>query len=204
MLDAENAAGFQGSGGRTDAAALQERWDNRKKMFGMHLYPGLGEDTGFGPSDSLLRTAGRLAHEATEHATVLPKPSEEDDDPALPGKDRKSAMWEVEGVCAAYSPRHQAVFFWGPEQGPGWRPGVFDPRPVRFIPVGYTAAEVAVRGALMAKGVKIPAQGPIPLTPDRVEDWMKAGGGPMWARPKTDLFDRLWELAGKKPESAVY
>jgi len=196
---AENAAGFEGSNGRAGAEALQERWDNRKRMFGMHLYPGVGDDTGFGPSQERLKVAGTLAYEATAYATVMPKLPEKDNDDDV-------ILWEVQGVCAAYSPGHQAMFFWGPEEGPGWKPGVFDPRLVRFVPVGYSAAEVAVTRALTEKGVGIrtDSRDPIPFTPKLVDDWMKAGGGPMWARPKTDLFDRLWELAGKEPESADY
>ncbi|OBI18360.1 hypothetical protein A5713_18030 [Mycobacterium sp. E2497] len=196
LLSAENATDFQGNFPSAEER-LQERWNNRKAMFGMHLYPGVGDDTGFGPVERLLQVAGQLAHDATEYATVLPKKDE---------TGTYGAIWDVQGVCAAYSApeKHDAMFFWGPEAGPGkglFKQDVFDQCAVKFIPVGYRAAKIAVKTALGAKG-----GGDLDrrFRPTELEAWMKAGGGPMWMKPRTELFDRLQELAGNKPPPEDY
>lgn len=217
LLSAEkDLAEFEGSayepGGpniRTGSEALQERWDNRTKMFGLHLYPGVGADTGFGPTQRLLQVAGTLAQKATRHATVLPKKHPEAPDQTHDENDRYGKIWDVEGVCAAYSPTHKTMFFWGPAEGPECPDTFDDSLPVQFVPVGYKDADIAVKAFLRNKKVKIPNEPadpkeptePISLPPEIAKDWaMNAGGGPMWSRPETDLFRRLWNLAGQKPK----
>lgn len=261
LLSSEkDSANFEGSlrenGAQlTGAEALRERWNNRAKMFGLQLYRGVGGigddssyDSGFGPSDRLLReqgitidkdkdaarsrqllqTAGTLAQKAAGFARVEPLPAEPspteespsgaDVETSQQNQDRYGPIWNVAGIYAAHSPRHQSVFFWGPEEGPGWKDDTLklDQLPVQFVPVGYYAAQDAVATFLneheFLKGTPNYPGGPNPVVihPDPkaegvpqnwpenwINDWpMNAGGGPMWAKPNTELIKNLWKLAG--------
>ncbi len=147
---------------------LQERWDNRKAMYGMHLYPGFGREGGFGLEVNLLKVAGELAYEASRYATVLPDKDET--------TDKYGDVWrlrEPKAAQAAYFPKYDAMFFWGPADGVGW--DLFEEHEIeqceiRLVPISYDA----VRNA---KGVK-------------------SGGRPMWMEPRTDdLLKQLHELA---------
>ena len=100
IANAENFPPFQ--------PYLQERWNNRKAMYGMHLYPGFG-------SEYLLQEAGRLAYEASRYATVLP-----DKDETTGEYGDVWPLREPVGAWAAYFPKYDAMFFWGPAEGAGW------------------------------------------------------------------------------------
>lgn len=193
---------------RTREQCLKERWENRKAMFGMHLYPGVGDDDGFGrtvwppepgtreerlrkAAARLLTVAGTRAREASQHATVQPLKNadgEYDDE-----------LWHLDpkAVSAAYSANHDAFFFWGPTEGPGWGPpasgptwpkNLFEPRAVCMVPIDYGNLADADFDASAAENSQdrewIKAGGA----------WMESGGGPMWMQPRTELLTQLHEL----------
>jgi hypothetical protein len=177
---AENTTGWWSDHPRSDADCLQERWDNRKAMFGMHLYPGVGGDDGFGSAAQLLETAGKLARDASRHATVLPAKDE--------ATGQYGKIWrlrEPAGAWAAYSAGHAAMFFWGPADGPGW--DLFEQCPIRLIPVDYIAVENAVSDNFQGDIETVePSDRPL---------WMQSGGRPMWMEPRTkELLDQLHDL----------
>ncbi|MEE6177865.1 hypothetical protein [Mycobacterium sp. 050134] len=155
---------------------LQERWDNRKAMYGMNLYPGFDTEDGFG-TQHLLEKAAQLAKEASRYGKVLPDTTGEYEDgwPLL-----KSNEGTV--TKAAYSQEHGAIFFWGP--GPqGW--DLFEPHDIRLVPINYDA----VRNA---NGVKPGENSPYSV---------KSGGGPMWMQPRAgELVTKLNELAGDQSD----
>ncbi len=201
---------------------LTERWNHRKRVFGMHLNPGVGDeedpfghefrvewikppwpqperreihDIRDGATERLLDRAGRLAHDATEYATVMPQVPKQDDQPEgdeQPTTDEPSKqhthLWglqEPEGVFGAYYEKQQAMFFWGPQGGgPGWNiPDLFTECHVKFVPIDYPDVDVA----LHAHGGSGPA---------REQPWAQAGGGAMWRQPRTDeLTQRVKRLA---------
>lgn len=127
--------------GASGAQRLAERWGNRKAMFGLNLYPGFGDEDGFG-ADFLLTKAAELAREASRHNTVLPH----EDDIA---KD----CWrlrdgEEKGPWAAYFPEQDATFFWGP--GPdGW--DRFTKCAILLVPIDYDKVK-SVGGTLKSGG----------------------------------------------------
>ena len=161
--------GFVGADGQQE---LQRRWDNRKAMYGMNLYPGFDKEDGFEPKDQeqpmansrasagakfLLEKAGRLAKEASRHGKVLPDTTGEYENgwPLLKPKEGMATK-------AAYSRQHDAMFFWGP--GPeGWD-HLFEPRDIRLVPINYDAVSWA----------------------DDDKRVVHSGGGPMWMQPRTD------------------
>lgn len=153
---------------------LNDRWDNRKAMYGMNLYPGFDKDDGFGLK-FLLEKAGQLAKEASQYGKVLPDTTGEYEN-GWPLPKPKEGM----ATKAAYSRKHGAMFFWGP--GPeGW--DLFEQRDIRLVPINYDA----VRNA---NGVKPGENSPYSV---------KSGGGPMWMQPRTDeLVKKLNELATTK------
>jgi hypothetical protein len=200
---------------------LTERWTNRKRVFGMHLYSGVGDDDCFGhqyefipglppwvvpdhldhrecSTERLLEIAGKLAHDASAYATVLPQ--------VPPGKcqqkggqDDRKVVWELQqpaGVVGAYFAARDATFFWGPEKGPGWekqddnKTNLFTPCSVKFIPINYQH----VRNA-----VKVIGENPDHYDHTSEPAWARAGGGAMWRQPRTDLMQRLKAL-GADPE----
>lgn len=210
IREAEVENNWQYGCGGTPAERLQERWNNRKAMFGMNLYPGVGQDDdGFGPAKTLLETAGTLAWAASEHATVLPakKP------PAAAGNtveedEYDDYLWDLEepkGAVAAYSADHGALFFWGPTAGPGWdiptRDGkkrLFEPHAVKLVPIGYLAANTAVTTRNPADESDTD-EAATPSAPP----WMTSGGAAMWLEPPTDMMTELHKFAPKhdKPKS---
>ncbi len=116
---------------------LTERWENRKSLYGMNLYPRLGSD------ENLLQEAGRLAHEASQYGTVLP---DKDETTGEYGK-----VWRLrkpEGAWAAYFPPHDAMFFWGPADGAGW--DLFERCEIRLVPINYDAVRNA--GVVQSSG----------------------------------------------------
>ncbi|OBH33535.1 hypothetical protein A5692_14075 [Mycobacterium sp. E342] len=207
---------------------LTERWTNRKRVFGMHLYSGVGDDDCFGhqydfipglppwvvpdhvdnrerSTERLLEIAGKLAHDATAYATVLPLvPPEKDQQKG--GQDGQKVVWKLQqpsGVVGAYFAAHDATFFWGPEEGPGWekqddnKNNLFTQCPVKFIPINYQH----VRNALMAIG-----EDPDHYDHKTEPAWATAGGGAMWRQPRTDLMKRLKALgeeSEKEPAGPV-
>ncbi|MHA7664420.1 hypothetical protein [Mycolicibacterium sp. HS_4_1] len=192
-----------------DWDCLVERWTNRKRVFGMHLYAGVGDDDGFGhsftgdgqeidgvkPVERLREIAGRLAQAATAHAQVLPQ---------LPTKDQQEdspPIWglqEPAGVVGAYFAERDATFFWGPAAGSGWdlrQPGsdkhLFAPCPVKFIPIDYGD----VSDALKSIGEDFEH-----FDHKTAPAWATAGGGAMWRRPRARLMQRLKALSGQSEE----
>lgn len=193
-----------------DWDCLVERWTNRKRVFGMHLYAGVGDDDCFGqlfsddgrksdgvkPVARLRDIAGHLAQDAAAHAQVLPQlPKKDEQDDAPP-------IWELHeppGVVGAYFTARDATFFWGPAAGPGWdlrQPGsdkrLFTPCPVKFIPVDYGD----VSDALKSIGEDFEH-----FDHKSAPAWAASGGGAMWRRPRAKVMQRLKALSGESEES---
>jgi len=205
--DAEVENNWKYGCGGSPEECLQQRWDNRKSMFGMHLYPGVGQDDdGFGPAGKLLKTAGTLAYEASQYATVLPAKKSSAAAKSTAEEDKyDDFLWQLQepqGAVAAYSAEHEALFFWGPKAGPGWdlrtRAGdklLFETRTVKLVPIGYNAVKNAVPKA----------SGPVDQsdtddgeTSGATPPWMTSGGGPMWAEPRTEILTELRTLAPQR------
>lgn len=146
---------------------LRERWDNRKSMFGMNLYPGVGDRIGLGSQMDLLEAARQLAFEASKHGSVLPAKEKTADGKA----EKYGDMWRLqdpEAAMAAYCADQDALFLWGPRKGPWWAD--LQPCELRFVPIDYKAVS-------SAGGVK-------------------SGGRPMWLESHTDdLVANLNKLA---------
>ncbi len=139
---------------------LQKRWELRKAMYGMLLYPSVLTHDGF-DSTYLQPEARRVAREASRRGMVLP------DWEKTPGDVGDGwALQNPDAAKAAYFPRHDALFFWGPAAGPGW--DLFDQRDIRLVPVTFDAVH--------SSGVR-------------------SGGRPMWLQFGTaDLLSQVQNL----------
>ncbi len=147
--------------GVNGAQRLRERWENRQAMFGMQLYPGFGEEDGFG-AGFLLAKAAELAREASRCNSVVPH----DDDLAKDHWRLRDA--DTKGPWAAYFPKYDATFFWGPGDA-GW--DRFGKCEILLVPIDYDKVR-SVGGTV------------------------KSGGRPMWSEPRTkQLLDHLGAFA---------